>query len=202
MNTERFPVGSRFLVRWVLLTASGYALGFVAGFLLGHAILGNAGVGVGIGAGVGLTQWTLLRGRIPESGRWALVNMLCLGVALAVFALVSFASGYSMDLGWPHGAMGWAVAFLLGGAMIGRLEQGALRRSLGRAEHWPLVCAVGWGLSVLGLAIPPDMTSEMPVALVLVRNGLLAPAAAGIALGVVTGAGLLRFLRQPAPESA
>ena len=89
------------------------------------------------------------------------------------------------------------VALALGGAMIGGLERAALRRHTGAADGWVLACATGWGLSALGMAIPPDMSGEMPLALVLFRNGLLAPAAAGTILGIITGAALLRLLRRP-----
>jgi hypothetical protein len=181
----------------VTLTIAGYSLGFLAGFAVGHVLLGNVMVGIGIGAGVGFFQWRVLRRVVPESRRWILAGAASLGLSLALYALVSFVSGYPMHLGWPRGVLGWAAAFVVGGVLLGSFEREVLRRRVGRADGWIAASAVGWGLSVLALAIPPDMSGELPVALVLVRNGLLAPAAAGAILGVVTGGALIRLRLLP-----
>jgi hypothetical protein len=56
--------------------------------------------------------------------------------------------------------------------------------------------ALGWCLSVFPLMIPPDMTGELPIPLLILRNGMMSPALGGIVLGVVTGGALVRLSRQ------
>ena len=179
----------RFRGRWVAANSLGYALGFFAGFALGHVVLGNVAIGVGIGAVVGGLQMRTLRRRASVDARWIACDVVGLGVALAGLGLFSFVSGYPFNLGWPHGAIGWGVAFALGGGLSALLQAG-VAPGLVRRSPWVVASAAGWGLSALVLAIPADMSSSMPVVLVLLRNGLMAPAIAGLVLGLATMAAL------------
>jgi len=202
MDTESSPPGWGLCTRWVMLTTVGYAVGFLAGFVLGHLLMGNVMVGVGIGAGTGLVQWLVLRRYLPVPGSWVLISMVGLAVPLGLYAAVSAVTGFPMDLGWPLGVLGWGLAFLLGGAIIGWAQQRVLRSRGGRAPWWIPATALAWAASVLAFAIPPDMSGNLPIPLLLVRNGLMVPAVAGAILGVVTGIALRGVTRPPEAETA
>jgi len=201
MTVERTVIGWRFWLQWVLLTILGYSVGSLVGFVLGHFLLGNVMIGTGIGAGVGFMQWLALRGFVHRSGWWVLANIAGLTVCLSLYAVVHTVSGYPFDLGWPLGILGWALAFVVGGTITGVLQQRILRRHMDRSIWWVVASAVGWGLSVFGLAIPGiAMPSRAPFVVLLIRNMILPNAVAGVILGTVTGGALILLLRQPTPR--
>ena len=197
MTDGQSVTGWRFLALWVLLTAVGYAVGFLVGFVLGHLVLGNVSVGIGIGAVTGLMQWLLLRRRIERSTMWILANVIGLTLFLGLYGIAQLLWGIPFDLGWPWGVLGWGTAFLLGGALAGVMQQRILRRRTDRAAGWVVVSAVGWALSVFAFTIPPTGPGTGSTVYVVFRNGLAAPAVAGIILGLVTGIGLVRILGRP-----
>jgi hypothetical protein len=199
MTTVNTIPGWRFWLQWVLLSCVGYAVGYLAGFILGYLLLGNVMVGIGTGAVTGLMQWLLLRRYIKRSGWWVPASALGLGVSLGVYGIIHLIWRVPFHLGWPLGVLGWGLAYVLGGLLIGLPQQRILRRSLARSAWWVPVSAAGWALSVLGLGIQPIGPGgrHLPTVLIILRNGMAAPAVAGIILGVITGAGLVRLLRQP-----
>jgi len=183
---------------WVAYTVAGYVLGFVVGFLLGHVLLGNVMVGMAIGAGVGLMQWILVRRYVPSSSFWILDCATGMTVALTVYTVVSVLYDFPFDLGVPRGAAGWAVAFAAAGTFAGVLQFRILRRTIPRSVAWVPASAVAWAASVAGMAIPPNMDDSMAPWLLFARNLLLAPAAAGLILGLLTGGVMLMILRSSA----
>lgn len=204
MTIERAPIGWRFWVRWVWLTVVGYSVGLLLGFVLGHFLLGNVMIWVVVGAGVGFMQWRTLRRFVQRSGWWVLANMAGLTVSFGLYAIVNHVwQEVPFDCGWPLGVLGHALALVLGGTFVGLLQQRILRRHVRRSVWWVLANALGWGLSAFGFAIQPDMSGHYPGVLVVVlfiRNGMLAPAVAGIILGTLTGGALIWLLRQPTPR--
>ena len=78
----------------------------------------------------------------------------------------------------------------MGGTLIGVLQQRILRRHMGRSVWWVVASVIGWGLSVIGLAIPLDV-SDQSLVVAIIRNVMLAPAIAGVILGTVTGGALI-----------
>jgi len=196
MDTERSAVGWGFWWLWVLFTLLGLAVGFLAGFVLGHIVLGNVSVGIGIGAVVGLFQWFLLRRHIPHSAWWIPAAVIGLTVPLGLYGIAWLIWGIPFDLGWPMGGLGWAVCFLVGGAFMGRLQLLVLRRRVAESRSWVLYSAIGWCASVFPMMIPPDMTSDLPIPLLIMRNAMVSPATGGILLGAITGMGMMRLLRQ------
>ena len=90
--------------------------------------------------------------------------------------------------------MGWAVALAVGGALAAFLQARGMGWHGGDMALWIGASATSWGLSAIGLSIPIDMSSHLWFVLVP-RNLLLPPAAAGILLGVVTGGVFLRLRR-------
>jgi hypothetical protein len=197
MNIERSFIGRRFWLRWVLFTILGYSVGYLAGFVLGF-LLGNVTLGVGIGAGVGFMQWVATRRFIKLSVWWVVANILGLTACLGLYAVVHNIWGYPFHLGWPSGVLGWVLAFLVGGILIGLWQHLILRNYVYRSGWWVLVCAVGWALSVFGLAIPPDMSlRNLPFLVLILRNAMLAPAVAGVILGTLTGISILYLYKSP-----
>ena len=205
MAMERSAIGWGFWGRWVLVTAVGYAVGFLLGFVIGHVLWGNIIFGVSVGAGVGFMQWRILRPFVPRSGWWVPASMAGLTLSFGLYAVVrNLWPGIPFDLGWPGGVLGWGLTLVLGGILLGMPQQSILRRHGGGAAWWVPASAAGWGLSVFGLAIPPDMSGGYAGALAVLlflRNGLLAPAVAGIILGATTGAGLVWLLRRQTPDN-
>ena len=201
---ERTAIGWRFWVRWVLLTVVGYSVGFLLGFVFGYFLLGNVMIWVVVGAGVGFMQWRTLRRFVQRSGWWVPANMTGLTVSFGLYAIVvNLWEEVPFDLGWPLGVLGHALALVLGGAFAGLLQQRILRRHMGRSVWWMLANAAGWGLSAFGFAIPTDMSGRYPGVLgqvLVILNGMLAPAVAGVILGTVTGGALIWLLRQPTPR--
>ena len=196
MTNDSAEIGVNFFVRWVLYTVMGYVIGFAAGFLLGHFLLGNVMVGIGVGAGVGYMQWLLLRHYVPSSSFWIVDNLAGMTVALTIYSVVNLVYGFPFDLGVPRGVLGWGIAFVLAGAFAGFFQYRILHRAVAQSLVWVPASAVAWGLSVAGLSIPPDMKNPMPLWLLFPRNLLLAPAAAGLILGVVTGGTIFWILKR------
>ena len=192
MAVERALVGYRFWLWWVLLTFVGWTIGGIMGFFLGHVLLGNVMAGIGIGGGVGFMQWLALRRHVRQAGWWALASAAGLTVCFGLFEVVYLIWGYPFDL------VGWVVVLVVGGALSGVLQQRILRRHVRRSGWWVLASTVGWGLSVVGPALP-QMDSG-PIVVMIIRN-LVAPLAlAGGVLGTVTGGALIWLLRQPMPR--
>ena len=193
MNTETTGMAGRFWLRWILYTGVGYALGFVLGFILGHVALGNVMVAIGIGIGVGGMQWLALRTTPARSAAWGPITVLGLAVGVGAFVALSTVWSFPVDLGWPFGALGWAIALAAAGILIGVLQRPILQRiGLDGSAWWVLASSVGWGLSALALAIPTHTggaAEGFPVMLLLLRNAMLAPAIAGLVLGAVTASG-------------
>jgi len=196
MDEDRSGVGWGFWWLWVLLTFLGLGFGFLVGFVLGHVVLGNVSVGIGIGAVVGLLQWLLLRRHIPHSAWWIPATAIGLFVPLGLYGIAWLLWKVPFDLGWPMGGLAWAACFLAGGALAGRLQLPVLRRRIAEPGSWVLYSAVGWCASVFPMMISPDMTGDLPIPLLVLRNAFMSPAFGGILLGAITGIGIMRLLRR------
>jgi hypothetical protein len=196
VSPVRIVPGSDFVPLWVLLTALGYVIGFFAGFVLGHMVLGNVAIGIGLGAVTGAFQWLVLRRYIQGSGLWMVASVIGLFVGLGLYAIMALVWNAPFDLGWPIGALGYILAFLIGGLLIGLIQRSVLRRYVSHADRWVLISEIGWAASVLGLAIPSNMFGHSPLAV------LAAAAIGGIILGLVTGFGLRSLFREPKEQFA
>jgi hypothetical protein len=135
-------------------------------------------------------QRPVLRRLTPQSGElmwagWVLASTV--GLAVSFILCGSAASGIlgmeiPFALSWPAGVLVYVVASLVGGLLIGVLQHLMLRRHTGRSVWWIPASAVGWGLSGTGWAIAAGPDGLLPL--------LLAPTAAGVMLGLVTGRAL------------
>jgi hypothetical protein len=196
METGYSVPGWKFFLGWILLTALGYLLGFFAGFVLGHIVLSNVMIGVAIGALVCVFRRLALRRYVGRSGWWILAGIIGLFVSFGLLAIVATVWKYPFDLGWPHGALGYMAAFLVGGAIIGLMQRRVLAPRVNRANAWIWLSAIGWGSSLFGVEVFANPMSENALlnSFLLIASSLLG----GIFLGVVTGAGLMWLLREPA----
>ena len=181
---------ARSCIHWSLLTSIGYAGGFFAGFMLGHVILGNVAIGMSIGLGVSLAQGFLLRDRIKHLHLWLVAGVLGQGVSHAAITLIAWGLGASTDLSWPVGIAMWAIALAGGGAIASSLQTTLFKTHRRHAWHWVLINTIAWAVSVVGLAIPPDYSGSWSgvflIAVLILRNGLLAPTVAGLLLGILS----------------
>ncbi len=202
MTVEDNRVGWRFWLWWVLASTVGWLLGFLVGFIGGHAVeeilpsYGNAAIGAGLGAGVGIMQWLILRRQVSRAGWWVLASIVGLAVAPVVGTAVALAGGYSITPESFGVLVGWIVVAAVGGAMAGIMQWLILRRQVSRAGWWVLASTVGWGVSVAvweGVAALGRAMGFFPFAVALVGGG--------VGLGSITGIMLIWLLRQPAPEA-
>jgi hypothetical protein len=215
INERQIEIGWRFGLRWVLLTVVGWVIGFPLGFVfvaVAGGIIGvhegsdsiilklgldNAALFIFIVAVVSLMQWLALRRIFRRAGFWVLASIIGFTISSISHGVVCHICGYPDDLG-PHGALVWAVAFVVGGTLTGVLQQRILRRQVYRSAWWVPASAAGWGLSVIGfglieLAFPKEAG---PFATLI--GGLVLPVGLGaILLGIVTGGTLIWLLRQP-----
>ena len=180
---------ARFLMNWSLLTVIGFAAGFFGGFILGHIVLGNIVIGMSIGLGVSLGQWFVMRDRIEHLHLWVTAGVFGQGIAHAAISLLAWVADASTDLSWPVGIAMWAAALAGGGAIASSLQSKLFKTPLRHAWQWGLINTAAWGASVIGLAIPPDYSggwSGILLPVLILRNGLLAPAVAGLVLGILS----------------
>ena len=206
MNAEHTSIRWRFGLRWVLLTIAGWAIGFplgfvfvaVAGLIIGlhegsdsillKLGLDNAAVFICIATVVSLMQWLALRRVVQRAGFWVLASIIGFTISSSIHGVVCHVYGYPDDLG-PLGAVGWAAASVVGGALAGLLQQRILRHQVCHSAWWVPASAAGWGLVMIGFGIASKILGvRLLVVGLIVSSGLL---------GIVTGWTLIWLLRQP-----
>ncbi len=199
MDTQPAVMGWGFWWRWVLLTIFGYAVGYNVGSFLGRIVLGGVSIGIGEGVIVGLCQWLLLKRYIPNSAKWILASVIGLFVPLGLYGAAWFIWRISFDRVWPMGVLGWAGAYLVGGAFMGWMQLHILRRRVVDPRPWVYISAIGWCLSIFAMRIRADMTGDLPIPLIILRHGPMSLPFAGLVLGAITGWGLMKLMRPQAP---
>lgn len=188
---------------WTLVTALGYSLGVYAGFFLAHFPLGWLIGVLTIGAAVGVAQRPVLQGYLePRRSRtWTPMESLAWVGGSVCGTAVAFAVGWvlaqaaSLQETAPA-VLALAAALGVGGTIAGLLQERVLRRYVLDTYRWIVASAVGWASSSLGLALVPVLEDRVYDLFVL----LLAPAAAGAILGLITGAVLIRLPMRPQPH--
>ena len=209
----------RFRRRWVGGTTIGWVVGFVVGLnvasssepLLGtgplQSVLAYAVLGAFVGLVVGLMQWRVLRRRISQSGAWVTASVAGLGIAGgAGYGLAVLIFGYSRDLedlANPAAIAGWALVTACGGAIAGLLQWRVLRSQVRQAGSWVAASTLGWGLSAAAMGTVAVASFRIAGD---ANPGLLwflgAIVAAGIVLGVITGAAIARRLLEPSSSAS
>jgi len=225
IKTDGGQIGWRFEVRWILLAAAGLVasiplclvLGGVTEWIAGIAGIhkdilekfnvnvGNACLEISIGVMVGFIQWLGLRRIIPRAGFWVVANIIGFTVSSCLHTLAIYAWKIPDDLGFPLGVLGWAIAFVVGGALSGVMQYRILRRHVRRSGWWVPASAIGWGLGVIGfgissvLAMKNGMSRSLPVH--IVRDLAVPLIMASVFYGIVTGWTLIWLLRQPTQQT-
>lgn len=221
---HRTRLGWRFWLLWVLSTAIGFALG-----------AGESGVAVAkinslgaltwslflVGIGPGVTQWLVLRRRIPRAGWWILATagglVLVIGI-IAVVSMLAFGSILEQNrINMPDSIPVAILMFevLLLGAGIGALQWLILRQHFPQAYWWIAVSAIGWSVGLItGLRVAVRLLNLAILNFVMFREVMnfesivpfygwpaaLSGFVAGAAIGAITGIALTRFLRQAPPS--
>jgi len=222
IKTDGGQIGWRFEVRWILLAVAGLvasiplclvlagATEWIAGIAGVHKDImekfnvGNACLEISIGAMVGFIQWLGLRRIVPRAGFWVAANIIGFTVSSCLHALAIYAWKLPDDLGFPLGVLGWAIAFVVGGALSGVMQQRILRRHVRQSGWWVPASAIGWGLGVIGFGISTvfamnnGMSRSLPVH--IVRDLAMPLIMASVFYGIITGWTLIWLLRQPAQQ--
>lgn len=151
---------------WVVVTASGLAIGFIVSFIIIFLIMrviGNT-IQVGdltaptedvimgyilvpiLGLSIGCLQWLVLRRYLPRMGWWILAT--CLGMLLAnrisdpLRSLVT-----SLDFEIDSDYLDIIFTTILIGGSIGLLQWFVLRKHVSRVSWWIPANVIGWVLS-------------------------------------------------------
>lgn len=179
-----------FWLRWVISSALGVAVGFVAAGALLDSVGGapfdrlNDVVSFGLVAGgLGLGQWRSLSRIVAGAGAWPLATLVG-GVAAGALADV-LAGGIN------------AIAVFAGfGLLIGVAQWLVLSRWVGQAWWWVIASTLGWTLGIRALSV----VNASGLAESLAVSDRLGPALdyalMGALAGVVTGATLVWLARQ------
>ena len=118
---------------WVLVTALGVAIGDAVGASLTGAVTGIGDlliIGLATGVAVGLSQWTLLRGRVRAANLWVPV----VAVAWPVGWTVTWSIGVDVERGYAVFGSSGALVFsaITGVAMLLVLRNRTRRPGAGR----------------------------------------------------------------------
>jgi len=222
IKTDGGQVGWRFGLRWVLLTVAGWTIGFPLGFVLAAVVgwiigvpedsdsillklgLDNAGFEIFLGTVVGLMQWLALRRVVQRAGFWVPASIIGFTISSSIHVVVCNVWGYPYDLGFRDGALVWAAASALGGALAGLLQQRILRHQVCHSAWWVPASAAGWGLGMIGfglIGLAIHFPKEAGPFAVLIGRLVLPAGLGAILLGIVTGGTLIWLLQQPTQQT-
>ena len=192
MSDKQYPRGAwSLLAGWTFASSLGWAAGLAAGMALTlvtadlpwldedrfivYAIL------ISLGLTLGTAQWVVLRGYLPQPGRWITATLI--GHLLCIIIVIG------VNLARLGGVDVWANVLVLGlfGTAIGTSQWWILRQHYRQAGLWVLASAAGF-LCFMWLIVDP---AHSPGELV-VRGTII-----GALTAAVTGAVLAWAVRQP-----
>jgi len=130
-NMPRSSFNWVFMILWTFATAVGWLVGML---LLGFSPLVESGVGLLIG----VTQWLVLRSRLPNSYWWILATA------------VGWFCGRLIALGFFPPEYGILAGSALG-AVVGSCQWLILRKSVHRAYWWVIISILGWTWAMTGV---------------------------------------------------
>lgn len=185
---------------WTLVTAIGYSLGLYAGFFLAYMLLAPIIAVITIGVGVGFLQRLVVqrllephRSRMwspADSAGWILGSVFGMTLVFAVGWLVVEVGQVDVD---RVGVLWLIGAFTIAGVLTGFVQERVLRRYVHQSRWWIAVSGLGWGASALGLGFLTTLADAVYDVFAI----LMAPAIAGVVLGLITGALLVRLPTRP-----
>jgi uncharacterized membrane protein (Fun14 family) len=197
----------RFGLLWILLTLVGLIIGFIAGFALSEALgktgFDYIGLEIALGTIVGFMQWLALRRIIKTGISWVLANAIGFFVSSSIHTLAMHFWRIPQDLGNPLGVLGWAIAFCIGGALAGVMQQRILRHYVRDSGWWIPASAAGWGLGIAGLGVVSLLfhTIGRPPVLILLRNALAPLLVPSLILGAITAITLIWLMRKQTQQT-
>ena len=203
MQTNQKNIGIGFWLAWVLASTLGFGAGAVLGIaiLLASRVPDSFAFPIMFGSIFGVigasAQWMVFRRRMPEAGLW--IPFSAVSFMLAVAAAASISSRVSPDFN-----LFFIIASIYG--LIGGSLQGLILQKQGVPISWWMATSVIGGLlgcTMNGSAVAAVSTNEAwnvgSTTFFLIWFRLGAPL--GLGLGVVTGATLIWFSRNPRIES-
>jgi hypothetical protein len=202
--TVNEQIGWRLGLQWVLLTIAGLTIGFVAGFALGEAGLELIGLETALGTIVVLMQWLLLRRIIKTGISWVLAALTGFLISSTLHTLAMYIWKLPQDLGVPLGALGWMIAFVLGGTLTGIMQQRILRYYVHCSGWWIPANAAGWGLGMAGLGtlfLFFHIMKSGPVVLRLINNVIVPMLIPSVILGAITAGTLIWLMRKQTQQT-
>lgn len=213
----------RLWLRWTGFCAAGEFLGLLAiawpGWLMIRELEPNGSaavriveivvmmlLGVAEGLILGWFQWQALRRWLPQLRRrawlWATVLAASLAWLLGTLPTVSLAAGLAGQSAQPKALlMLWSgLVGLIFGGVFGGVQWVELKRHSTHAGLWIPANALGWCLALIVLALETALPLAQMPAWETGAALLSAGAAAGLAIGGVTGLGVLAALRPSSPR--
>jgi hypothetical protein len=196
-NADRPFNQTRYVLWWIVGTATGWYAAYWLGLVLSGLVLGMLQISPAalsgteplpesaqlpllflqlatlfvIGLAIGIGQWLVLRQQVPQISRWPLFTAL--GGVVALFA-------------GPY-------LFLLIGLGMSLLQWLILRNVLNRTGWWIIISAGAWAL---GYVLGSMFSQVLAQALDAAAAGMIGYVMVGIISGVLTGAALLWLLRE------
>lgn len=168
---------------------SSILIGAVIGDLLG-AGGGESIVGLGMGVGIGYTQGrSLSRWQIPKN-KWMWSSMVGMGIPFIALDIVYVV--------WDEFSLTFPIllaATASGGLLTGLLQQRILPLKFKRTLWWVPTCIIAWSLAGAGLGLLVEIAGNIPGRWIgfFVNLGIIL--FGGVLLGGITGASLVRILR-------
>lgn len=143
----------RWFSLWVFVTAKSWAIGLLAGFVVGvgvtsyasmgrtiNSLVGGVIAGAMLGIVVGVVQWFMLRPYVYTSSRWILANVVGWAIGGAVFTIGRNKSMFE----------NWFAIFPLvlatGGFSTALLRWLVLRGQIGWAGGWLVIGTLTWSV--------------------------------------------------------
>ncbi len=182
---------------WIMATSVGWALGILLVLLFASFFdaIGIEGrqffIGTGMGAGVGFMQWRVLKKLFALGSNWIWFSILGLTLPFIILHLLNF---------FPHlnfNNYHLPTSILLGGIIIGSLQERLLKQYAPNARGWTLASFLGWaaaGACVLAIDYTRFLSDNNWV---LFSLNLLLMLAGGPLLGLITGAFLKKLASTP-----
>ncbi len=209
MQAVHAPVGRDFRLQWVLANAMAFVLGGALAGAAAKAMLDARGGDVSLtategaftgalaGLVIGVGQWLVLRRALSQTGLWVLITIM----SWVMFDASLAATGRgNRVLGFAFVAFSTLIYAVLQWLVIRRHDYRVGRGMIAvNAGAFTLACFVG-GIVIFAARDgrwfqlrPTDFPSAIPWALAGVAMGPL--------YGAITGAALVRLLRQPVSEA-
>lgn len=184
------------LKKWTLNTIYGWLLGFVVIINLAFASdalgIGNSQffVGTGIATGVGYMQNRIMRSRLKIGWSWMWMTILGMTISFVFF-------DFGQNISNIIPAFNLQLSVAVGGIIVGVLQYLVLKaNSINGSYWWIFVSSIGWASAGLVVGLVDYLKDYISIGpLVLVLNLLLLTIFSSLVLGLITGVGFMKILK-------